>query len=92
LKKIEQQRRFRANVQAGTLQRDFIERRSEFFSNMDAEHWNGTPNELATEMMRSIEEKTIIRYSERLYYRVSHVKCSTVESHDGNHFQYIVFF
>jgi hypothetical protein len=35
---------------------------------MDAEYWNDTTNELATEMMRSIEEKTVIRYSERFYY------------------------
>jgi hypothetical protein len=57
LKKIDRQRRLRANVQAGRLQRELIELRSEFFSNMDAEHWNNTTNDLATEMMRSIEEK-----------------------------------
>jgi hypothetical protein len=28
---------------------------------MDAEYWNDTTNELATEMMRSIEKKTVIR-------------------------------
>jgi hypothetical protein len=27
-----------------------------------------------------------------MYYRVSHVKCSTGESHDENQFQYIAFF
>jgi predicted subunit of tRNA(5-methylaminomethyl-2-thiouridylate) methyltransferase len=53
-------------VQAGWLQRELIELRAEFFSNMDAEYRNDTTNELATEMMQSIEEKTVIRYSERL--------------------------
>jgi hypothetical protein len=35
---------------------------------MNAEYCNDTTNELAIEMMRSIEEKTVIRYLERLYY------------------------
>jgi hypothetical protein len=55
-------------VQAGRLQHELIKLRSEIFSNIDAKYWNDTKYELATEMMRSIEEKPVIRYSERLYY------------------------
>jgi hypothetical protein len=38
LKKIEQPRGFQAKMQAGRLQRELTELRSEIFSNMDAEY------------------------------------------------------